>query len=90
LRGEDGGDLASRCLRVLGRRRNEVDVACEGGEGRLDGVEEDGVCEAGVVRSVCGGGDALLEEGPRQAENGVSTSKLRQSHRYSKQTHKLA
>jgi hypothetical protein len=40
----------------------------------LDCVEEDGVCEAGVLGAVGGCGDALLEEGPGQA--GITVSLL--------------
>lgn len=40
-RGEDG-----RCGCGGGGREQEVAIACYGGEGRLDGVEEDGVSKA--------------------------------------------
>ncbi len=68
-RAEDGagGEYSSGVAgRILGGADAQIDVACQGGEGGLDGVEEDGVGEAfgrggGAVGGCC---YAFLEEGP--------------------------
>lgn len=58
------GDLALRCRSFLGGGEVEVGVSRYGGEGGLDRVEEDGVCEAGLFGSVGGSCYTLLEIGP--------------------------
>jgi len=42
----------------------EVEIACDGGEEGLHGVEDEGGTEDEFVGTVGGGGDALLEDGP--------------------------
>ena len=64
---EDGARGEDASVRARGgARAQEVDVACQGGEGGLDGVEENGVGEAlgGRRGAVWGCSYALLEEGP--------------------------
>lgn len=57
--GEDTGGGGGRGVGVA-----KVDVAGEGGEEGLDGVEDEGGAEDDFVGAIGGGGDALLEEGP--------------------------
>jgi hypothetical protein len=49
---------------VARRGADQVDVACQRGEGGLHGVEENGVGEAGVRWAVGGCCYAFLQEGP--------------------------
>lgn len=62
--GEGGEDAGGGVRRGIGVA--EVDVAGEGGEKGLDGVEDEGGAEDDFVGAIGGGGDALLEEGPCQ------------------------
>lgn len=59
--GKDGG-----CTRRGAVGSKEVEVAGDGGEARLDGVEEDGILELGRGRSrpVRGGEYTFLKDGP--------------------------
>lgn len=65
--GEDGG-----CAGRGAVGNKQVEVAGEGGEARLDGVEEDGVLEfgRGGSGSVGGGEYTFLKDGPRKAGAG--------------------
>ena len=59
-----------------GNGEKEVEVAGQGGEGGLDGIQEDGVGEARVRGAVGCGCYAFLEEGPGETSRGLIGSSI--------------
>jgi hypothetical protein len=76
FRGKDWRDLARASLGIARRRGDEVDEACDCGEGGLYRVEEYGILEACIGRAVSGSSETFLEVGPAQTVAVISCALL--------------